>query len=77
MTTRLPTLKTSVGWLSGVGTGRFMPKSRTTSSGVVDVRIVFDSKESHDNYQDDPNHTRFVEENKPTWAKVRVFDSYV
>jgi hypothetical protein len=43
----------------------------------VGLHIVFDSKEAHDNYQDDPNHVRFVEENRPTWARVRVFDSYV
>jgi hypothetical protein len=43
----------------------------------VGLHIVFDSKESHDNYQDDPIHVRFVTENKPTWAGVRVFDSLV
>lgn len=43
----------------------------------VGLHIVFDSKESHDNYQDDPTHVKFVDENKPTWAGVRVFDSYV
>jgi hypothetical protein len=43
----------------------------------VGLHLVFDSKASHDNYQDDPMHVRFVDENKPTWAGVRVFDSYV
>ena len=43
----------------------------------VGLHIVFDSKASHDSYQDDPNHVKFVTENKPTWAGVRVFDSYV
>ena len=43
----------------------------------VGLHIVFDTKASHDNYQDDPSHVRFVDEHKPTWAAVRVFDSYV
>lgn len=43
----------------------------------VGLHIVFDSKASHDNYQDDPTHVRFVNDNKPGWAAVRVFDSLV
>ena len=43
----------------------------------VGLHLVFDSKAAHDAYQDDPDHVRFVDENKPTWAGVRVFDSYV
>jgi len=43
----------------------------------VNLTLVFDSKASHDAYQTDPTHEQFIRENKPTWAKVRVFDSYV
>ncbi len=43
----------------------------------VGLHLVFDSKASHDAYQDDPTHQQFINENKATWAKVRVFDSYV
>ena len=43
----------------------------------VGLHLVFDSKASHDSYQDDPEHVKFVDANKPTWAGVRVFDSYV
>lgn len=43
----------------------------------VALHLVFDSKSSHDSYQNDPTHNQFIAENKPTWAKVRVFDSYV
>ena len=43
----------------------------------VGLHLVFDGKESHDVYQDDPTHKQFIDENKPTWDKVRVFDSYV
>jgi hypothetical protein len=41
----------------------------------VALHVVFDSKESHDKYQIDPRHLQFIEEQKPGWKRVRVFDS--
>lgn len=41
----------------------------------VGLHIVFETRAAHDAYQVDPAHVRFIESNKPTWAKVRVFDS--
>lgn len=43
----------------------------------VGLHIVFHSKADHDTYQTAPDHLKFIEENKETWQKVRVFDSYV
>ena len=43
----------------------------------VGLHLVFDSKASHDAYQDDATHNKFIAEQKPNWAKVRVFDSLV
>jgi hypothetical protein len=43
----------------------------------VALNLVFENKAAHDKYQDHPRHLKFIEENKDTWAKVRVFDSYV
>ena len=43
----------------------------------VGLHLVFVDKAAHDAYQDDPTHEKFVAENKPTWAGVRVFDSLV
>ena len=43
----------------------------------VGLHLVFDSKASHDSYQDDPTHNVFIAEQKGNWSKVRVFDSYV
>lgn len=43
----------------------------------VGLHLVFESKAAHDAYQDDPTHNQFITENKPTWASVRVFDSWV
>jgi hypothetical protein len=43
----------------------------------VSLHIVFDSRAAHDRYQEDARHVRFVEENRATWKKVRVFDSTV
>ena len=41
----------------------------------VALHVVFDGRGSHDQYQTHPRHLKFVEEHKPTWSKVRVFDS--
>jgi hypothetical protein len=41
----------------------------------VALHVVFDSKASHDAYQVAPRHLRFIEENKPSWKQVRVFDA--
>ncbi|MCA1686672.1 MAG: Dabb family protein [Planctomycetia bacterium] len=43
----------------------------------VALHIVFDSRASHDVYQDAPLHHQFVAENKDGWKQVRVFDSNV
>ena len=43
----------------------------------VALHVVFDTRASHDAYQQSPAHLRFVEENRANWAKVRVFDSYL
>ena len=43
----------------------------------VSLNLVFRDKAAHDKYQDHPRHLKFIEENKDTWAKVRVFDSYL
>ena len=42
----------------------------------VALCVVFNSKHDHDIYQTAPMHLKFIEENKPTWAQVRVFDNY-
>lgn len=41
----------------------------------VALHLVFVNKAAHDKYADHPEHLKFIEENKETWAKVRVFDS--
>ena len=43
----------------------------------VALQVVFDSREAHDAYQVHPRHLQFIEENKPGWERVRVFDAYV
>ncbi len=42
----------------------------------VALCVVFKTKKDHDVYQTAPLHLKFIEENKPTWDKVRVFDNY-
>jgi hypothetical protein len=43
----------------------------------VALQVIFDSRAAHDAYQTAPRHLQFIEENKPNWAQVRVFDAYV
>jgi len=43
----------------------------------VGLHLVFKDRAAHDKYQDDPQHIKFIEENKDNWKKVRVFDSDV
>ena len=43
----------------------------------VALHVVYEDKSAHDVYQDAPLHKIFIEENRDTWAKVRVFDSQV
>ena len=43
----------------------------------VALHIVFRDKKSYDKYADAPRHKEFIEENKDSWKKVRVFDSWV
>lgn len=43
----------------------------------VALQVVFDSREAHDAYQIAPRHLQFIEENKPNWERVRVFDANV
>jgi hypothetical protein len=43
----------------------------------VALHIVFKNKAAHDKYQDAPRHKQFVDENKESFKKVRVFDSTV
>lgn len=43
----------------------------------VSLHVVFDSRKAQDDYQVNPRHIQFIEENKGNWAQVRVFDTYV
>lgn len=41
----------------------------------VALQMIFESRQAHDEYQVHPRHKQFIEENKPTWKQVRVFDA--
>ncbi len=43
----------------------------------VGLHVLFTDLAAHDAYQVDADHVKFVDENKPSWLKVRVFDSLV
>lgn len=42
----------------------------------VALCVAFTDKAAHDVYQTHPEHLKFIEEHKPSWETVRVFDSY-
>jgi hypothetical protein len=43
----------------------------------VSIQFVFTNKAAFENYSKSEKHLKFIEENKATWKKVRVFDSYL
>jgi hypothetical protein len=43
----------------------------------VALHVVFRSLADHDAYQAHPRHHDFINESKPNWKQVRVFDSEV
>ena len=43
----------------------------------VALHVYFKDKASHDAYQEHPRHKQFIEESRPNWKQVRVFDSWV
>jgi hypothetical protein len=60
----------------GVGT-RTEDLQRPVNQTDFDValHIVFESRADHDRYQTHPRHLEFIDRNKESWAKVRVFDT--
>ena len=43
----------------------------------VALHVVFKDKAAHDAYAVHPRHMKFIEECKPMWDNVRVFDSFL
>lgn len=41
----------------------------------VGLHVIFQDRAAHDAYQVHPEHLKFIEENKASWKKVRVFDT--
>jgi hypothetical protein len=43
----------------------------------VALHVGFTDRAAHDAYQNHPRHKEFIEESRPNWKEVRVFDSWV
>jgi hypothetical protein len=43
----------------------------------VALHLVFENKEANQKYQKSERHVKFVSENRESFAKVRVFDTYL
>jgi len=61
----------------GVGTVAAYDRQVNDRDHDVALLIVFESHAAHDAYQTSERHQRFVAEQAPEWARVRVFDADV
>lgn len=61
--------------LFAAGTVSDLDRSVNDRDFDVGLHLVFKDRAAHDVYQNAPRHLQFIEENKATWKKVRVFDS--
>jgi len=56
-------------------------KPASTDRSIIDrsysyaLIVTFDSKASHDAYQDDPAHKLFIKESEHLWETVKIYDS--
>ena len=41
----------------------------------VGLHVVFESRKAHDEYQTAEDHVTFINENRDSWAQVRVYDT--
>lgn len=44
---------------------------------AVALNVVFENRAAHDVYQTHERHLKYIETNKASWKRVRVFDSYL
>jgi Stress responsive A/B Barrel Domain len=66
------TVSFAVGTLAGDSNGPF-----NDHDFDVSLHLVFVNKAALDGYHAHARHEKFLEENKDSWEKVRVFDSYL
>ena len=66
------TVSFAVGTLAGDSNGPFNDQDFDVS-----LHLVFVNKAALDKYHAHAQHDKFLEENKDSWEKVRVFDSYL
>ena len=64
-------------WFAAGPIGEEFQRDVNDRSFDVALHLVFTNKAAHDKYSTAERHTKFIEETKANWKKVRVFDSYV
>lgn len=57
------------------GTVADLARSVNDRDWHVGLHVIFKDRTAHDRYQEAPRHLQFIDENKASWAKVRVFDT--
>ena len=73
---RLAGIDGVVGFAAGTREGE-LTRDVNDQDYHVSLHVWFDSRASHDAYQDAAPHLQFIEENKDNWSGVRVFDSVI
>lgn len=61
-------------WFSAGVLGEEFQRDVNDRDFDVALRLVFVNKAAHDKYATAEKHLKFIEENKESWKKVRVFD---
>lgn len=69
----LGSIKTVRHLIVGVPAGT--PRDVVDNSYGVNLTVFFDGVEGHDYYQKAEEHLQFIERNKKTWKRVRIYDT--
>lgn len=57
-----------------VGNPAEISREVVDDSYTVGLMVLFKDMASHDNYQINPTHKKFIENNKAKWNKVQIYD---
>ena len=58
-----------------IGVPAETPRDVVDNSWTYSIILTFPSKESQNNYQNEPVHLKFIEESSNLWERVQVYDS--
>ena len=71
------TIQPGIEFFAAGGRAKELTRGVNDQDWDVGLQMIFTTPEHQAAYQDDATHHMFINENKASWAKVRVFDSLV